>query len=118
MAVHFFTPGEANKRIPQVRDLASRIVELKKSLDKLELSELKTRKETSSELGSAIAKLQKMGIELKDMDTGLVDFPALRFGETVYLCWKLGEDEVMFWHTIIEGYAGRKPLNPEMAQIQ
>jgi hypothetical protein len=47
---------------------------------------------------------------VKDIDEGLVDFPALRHGETVLLCWMLGEDHVAHWHTIEDGFAGRRPL--------
>ena len=47
---------------------------------------------------------------VKDLDTGLVDFPALHEGEEVLLCWQLGEDEVAHWHGVDEGFAGRKPL--------
>ena len=48
--------------------------------------------------------------EVKDLDEGLVDFPAQRHGETVLLCWQLGEDEIRYWHTPQEGFAGRRPL--------
>jgi hypothetical protein len=47
---------------------------------------------------------------VKDLDTGLVDFPALHKGEEVLLCWQFGEDEVTHWHGVDEGFAGRKPL--------
>ena len=47
---------------------------------------------------------------VKDLDRGLVDFPALREGEEVLLCWQVGEDEVAFWHGLDEGFAGRKAL--------
>jgi hypothetical protein len=49
-------------------------------------------------------------VEVKDIDEGLVDFPALQNGETVLLCWKLGEDEIRYWHTLEGGFAGRRPL--------
>jgi len=67
-------------------------------------------------LSLLISKIQEKGVELKDADVGLVDFPALRFSEPVYLCWKLGEEEVLFWHGS-EGFRGRKPLRPEAAKI-
>jgi hypothetical protein len=63
------------------------------------------------EINERIAKVQKLGVVLKDIDLGLIDFPADRFGENVMLCWRLGEAEVSYWHTIYEGYAGRKPLS-------
>ena len=50
------------------------------------------------------------GAEVKDLDEGLIDFPALRGGETVLLCWKLGEGEIEYWHRVEDGFAGRRPL--------
>ena len=64
--------------------------------------------------GQAVARcvqeLEKLGVQVKDLDRGLVDFPALRDGEEVLLCWQVGEDKVAFWHGLEEGFAGRKPL--------
>ena len=51
-----------------------------------------------------------MGVLVKDLDTGLVDFPGQRAGQDILLCWQLGEDEVAFWHGLEDGYAGRQPL--------
>jgi hypothetical protein len=59
----------------------------------------------------ALQQLADWGIELKDLSTGLVDFPALREGRTVYLCWRLGELKVAFWHELDTGFAGRLPLD-------
>ena len=58
----------------------------------------------------AAERLERLGVLVKDLDRGLVDFPALRDGEEVLLCWQVGEDEVAFWHGVDEGFAGRKPL--------
>jgi len=56
--------------------------------------------------------LEKMGIILKNFEQGLIDFPHIRSnGQEVYLCWKLGEDEIKHWHGIPEGFVGRKPLD-------
>jgi hypothetical protein len=62
------------------------------------------------ELRSALRELQEMEIVLRDLDRGLVDFPSLREGREVYLCWEEGENEVAFWHDADSGYAGREPL--------
>ena len=62
------------------------------------------------ELAHTIDELTELGVEVKDIDEGLVDFPALRRGETVLLCWKLGEDDIEYWHTLEDGFAGRRPL--------
>ena len=62
------------------------------------------------ELRSALTRLQEAEVVLRDLDRGLVDFPALRGGREVYLCWVEGEDEIGFWHGPDAGYAGREPL--------
>ncbi len=110
---HFFTPEEANRALPEIRNLVSQVVELKK---KMERADERGRREDMDRLSLLISKIQEKGAELKDPDAGLIDFPALRFSEPVYLCWKLGEEEVLFWHGS-EGFRGRKPLRPEAAKI-
>ena len=62
-------------------------------------------------LQQGIGRLSEWGIELKDLEAGLVDFPALREGRTVFLCWQLGEPEVAYWHETTTGFAGRQPLD-------
>jgi hypothetical protein len=69
------------------------------------------RDQSAAELEEAIAKIQETGCVVKDLDLGLVDFLSLRGGEEVYLCWKLGEERIGYWHGIHEGFAGRKPLS-------
>jgi hypothetical protein len=61
-------------------------------------------------LGRETERLSAQGILLRDIDTGLVDFPGERDGQPVFLCWKLGEDEVGHWHPIDTGFSGRRPL--------
>jgi len=61
-------------------------------------------------LDALLHRIEDMGIEVKDMTIGLVDFPALRDGSEVYLCWKYGEDDIQFWHEIEAGFAGRQPI--------
>ncbi len=60
-----------------------------------------------------IAELEDLGVHVKDLDYGLVDFPADRYGEKVLLCWRYGESEVSFWHKPNEGFNGRKALRAE-----
>ena len=62
------------------------------------------------ELDAALGAIQALGVELKDPELGLVDFPAELEGEAVYLCWQFGEDRVRFWHRRADGFAGRRPL--------
>jgi hypothetical protein len=143
---HFFTPQEASRKLPAVRALVARIVELKRQLDaggpvgdggehkekeevgpitrgvrtseEAAASAAKTRSDLADELGATLSKLEELGVELKDMDSGLVDFPAIKYGEPVYLCWKLGEEDVLYWHQMTDGFRGRKSLRPETAQIR
>jgi len=62
-------------------------------------------------LVEVINRIQDSGVLVKDLDMGLIDFPSLLDGEEIYLCWKLGEEHVAFWHRPDEGFAGRKPLD-------
>ncbi|HEY7002847.1 MAG TPA: DUF2203 domain-containing protein [Gaiellaceae bacterium] len=66
----------------------------------------------ANEIGLIVAELEETGVQVKDLDRGLVDFPARHpeNGELVLLCWHLGEDRVAHWHGLEEGFAGRKPL--------
>jgi hypothetical protein len=61
----------------------------------------------------ALREVELMGARIKDLSSGLVDFPARRHGRDVLLCWKLGEDRVRYWHDLEAGLAGRQPLEPE-----
>jgi hypothetical protein len=61
-------------------------------------------------LARIIDEIAEHGAEVKDIDEGLIDFPALRHGETVLLCWQLGEDEIRYWHPVEDGFGGRRPL--------
>jgi len=64
---------------------------------------------------AALEKIESTGCMVKDLDLGLLDFPAVLNNEEIYLCWRLGEDRIRFWHRQNEGYAGRKPLDPRNA---
>ncbi len=61
---------------------------------------------------TAPEKIESTGCVVKDLDVGLLDFPSLIENEEVYLCWRLGEDRIRYYHGIEEGFAGRKPLDP------
>ena len=65
---------------------------------------------THEEIRRLIGRVQELGIELKDPRSGLVDFPSLRDGRTVYLCWKLDEPAIAYWHPVDTGFADRRPL--------
>jgi hypothetical protein len=130
--VRHFTPGEANAALVSVRPLVERMVEQRQThVDALarqeeleghirgngggippaELAETAAEVErVARELAKTIDDIVAHGAEVKDLDEGLIDFPALRHGETVLLCWKLGEDEIRYWHTVEDGFAGRQEL--------
>jgi hypothetical protein len=130
--VRHFTPEEANAALAEVRPLVEQMVAHRRAhvaaLARQEELELRIRgngggippaelAETAAEvereareLAQAIDAVVELGLQVKDIDEGLVDFPALRHGETVLLCWMLGEDHVAHWHTIEDGFAGRRPL--------
>ncbi len=122
----YFTPQQANKALPAVRQkfnylktLKDEIVEMQENLQRLvdTDSSQEVYMTKKQELNAAITKLYKaiedleaMGVIIKSVDDGLLDFPSMRFNEEVWLCWKEGESEVKFWHGKNEGFTGRKPL--------
>ena len=74
--------------------------------------------EAQTELGgladvalACVDRLEELGVVLKDLDLGLLDFPSVRDGEDVLLCWQVGEEAVTSWHGLEEGFAGRKPID-------
>ena len=127
-----FTPEEANDALVEVRPLVERMVEHRRAhseaLERQEELEGRIRgngggippaqlAEAAADvehearlLAQVIDEIGEHGAEVKDLDEGLIDFPALRHGETVLLCWKLGEDRIRYWHTVEDGFAGRQPL--------
>jgi hypothetical protein len=127
-----FTPEEANAELEHVRPLVADLVagrqEHTVALERQEELERKIRGNGGgippAELAAATAEVDAVGrrlarlvdeitshgAQVKDLDTGLIDFPALRHGETVLLCWQLGEDEIAWWHRAEDGFEGRRPL--------
>ena len=78
-----------------------------------EVSELRTKHtQIGMQVQRMLENIHATGCLVKDLDTGLLDFPAILNDEEVLLCWKLGEDRIRFYHGINEGFAGRKPLDP------
>ena len=105
----FFTLEQANETLPEMRGTVERIIAIKKDADsRTDDAAVAKRMER---LEKEIQTLEDLGCVLKDMTTGLIDFPAVRLGMRVWLCWRLGEERVMFWHGLHEGFASRKPVN-------
>lgn len=69
------------------------------------------RERSLQEARDTLAELEEIGVQVKDLEKGLLDFPSMMDGQEILLCWKLGESEIGFWHTAEEGFAGRKPLD-------
>jgi hypothetical protein len=66
----------------------------------------------------AVAEIDSIGVQVKDLDMGLLDFPCEVEGQTILLCWKLGEKSIAHWHGTDEGYAGRKPITDRIARAK
>ena len=103
--------GEAEEQVSQI---ASRIMLMGGMLVNTELtSKLRGERERlTSTIREALEGIESTGCVVKDLDTGLLDFPARIDDEDVYLCWKLGEDRIRFYHRQDEGFSGRKPIDP------
>ena|SRR5579884_911624 len=79
--------------------------------------EQRARRDVSAaRLKRLLDDLNERGCLVKDLDMGLIDFPTLLRGEEVYLCWKLGEDSIRFWHHVADGYRGRKPIDGDFME--
>jgi hypothetical protein len=76
------------------------------------------RNRQEESLRTALERIHSTGCIVKDLDIGLLDFPSRLNNEDVYLCWRLGEDRIRFYHRQDEGFAGRKPIDPRDADYQ
>src|SRR4030095_13790805 len=121
-----FTLAEAQSLLPRLRSLLKEISvewdharalnpEVQKARDKAQFDGYSKfgveYVESVSHLTSLIHQIKDMGVLLKDADKGLCDFPYVRQGRVVYLCWQLGEEQIQYWHDIESGFAGREPLD-------
>jgi hypothetical protein len=135
----FYTIDSANAQLTLVRPLLERLREQREELIRLrdEALALKTAVEGTSaggglfdgadpngerrrlklrmqaivdQMQAAVIQLDRWSVTLRDIQTGLVDFPALVNGRQIWLCWRLGEAEIAWWHELDAGFAGRKPL--------
>ena len=86
-------------------------------VDHSKLLDRKHRRDSGArQLQEAIEKIHEYGCLVKDLDVGLIDFPTLFNGQEVYLCWKLGESGIQFWHGVQEGFRGRKLIDQEFLE--
>lgn len=127
-----FTPEEANEALVELRPIVERMVQHRRNLTaaQVQQAELVTRiagnggdmvpsdlheaadaiQREAAAISECATRITGVGAEVKSLEEGLLDFPARRGDEVVLLCWKLGEDEIHFWHRADEGFGGRKPL--------
>jgi hypothetical protein len=129
-----FTLDEAQAVLPVVESLLNRALEAKQALAELEEAQqdlarrifvtggilvdrtaIKKRKINMAALvqraKDSLQEIDAIGVQVKDLDIGLLDFPCLLEGETVLLCWQRGEPRIAFWHRIEDGFRGRRPID-------
>ncbi len=104
----------------EFHDLANRVfVNGGMSLDVEKLARRKAEREKAVQsVKDALAEIDSIGVQVKDIDIGLLDFPCEVEGEVILLCWKLGEDSITHWHGFEEGFAGRKPIDERIAKAK
>ena len=127
-----FTVDEANAAVAELRPVVAEMVEHARGLaaarhaqaqlvtriagnggdmQPSDLQELAEKIQAEADAIAACAeRIDAAGAQIKSLEEGLLDFPSIRDGEEILLCWKLGEDEIRYWHGADEGFAGRKPL--------
>ena len=130
----YFTLGEARAALPMVgrsiheavhaktryleadkviQDLSQRILMMGGiNVDTTAAEAWKSQRDSNAQtLKSCMERIENLGVLVKDLDVGLVDFPTLFRGEEVYLCWRMDEDDIDHWHGINEGFNGRRPID-------
>lgn len=121
-----FTLDEARATLPLVKQLMERTQRARRELIRLRPELWPTLQKAATNGGSreagealvhfqelerGIKGIQELGIEIKDVDMGLVDFHGTRAGREIYLCWHYGEEEIAYWHELSDGFAGRQPID-------
>jgi hypothetical protein len=128
----YFTPDEANAALDRVRPVAEKMVAHRRAMVAAQAKEeelgarvagngggidpgepgraAETVESEAAEIARCVDRIHGLGAQVKDIDTGLLDFPSLRDGEVVLLCWHVGEEDIRYWHGLEDGFAGRQPL--------
>jgi hypothetical protein len=120
-----FTREQASALLPRVEPILSGLRDARDRLTDSEAHELLATSaptngggapgrlvgEAFLEVRGLLAEIEQLGILIRDIDRGLIDFPAVIEGREVYLCWELSEQEIGFWHDLESGYGGRQPLD-------
>jgi hypothetical protein len=127
--IKLFTVDEANALLPVIVPTLESLRDLKQQLDtaKVELDRFtptirgnghgmdvlaleRQITELIAQISHGIDEITALGVEIKDLNHGLIDFPSVRHGQIVYLCCRLGENQIAFWHDLDAGFAGRQPI--------
>ncbi len=138
MADRTFTLKEAKELLPILESLLRKALDSKKraeeidgefqkvnarimmhggvSLNIVPLARLRAERDKLGQMTTdTLAEIAALGVQIKDLDIGLLDFPCVVEGRIVLLCWKLGEETITHWHGVEEGFAGRKPITDKIA---
>jgi len=136
-----FSLDEAHALLPVLKTLLERAMEAKKTAQEIEaefqklnhhifltggtqvdivkMSRRRAEGDKSvQQIKDCLAEIQSSGVQVKDLDIGLLDFPCIVDDETLLLCWKLGEERITHWHGMEEGFAGRKPIDERIARAK
>ena len=138
MSDRTFTLAEAQQLLPILESLLKQAIQSKQLIEEVD-AELQTmahrvflnggtlvrviplarrkaeREKAIQRLKDAVAEIDSIGVQVKDIDIGLLDFPCQVEGEVILLCWKLGEEKITHWHLTTDGFAGRKPIDDRIA---
>ena len=123
----YFSVKQVQSLLPRVESVLSRTITLNKALDLLSSIEIEVYEDDydnlkkvtkmnkqfhklSFEFYANIEQLEELGCVIKDLESGIVDFYSVHEGKEIFLCWKIGEKKIEFYHEIDDGYVGRKPL--------
>jgi hypothetical protein len=138
MSDRTFTLDEAQMLLPVLESLLKQGIQAKKLIEEVDAEVQETahriflnggtmvnvvhlaarkaaREKSIQRIKDAVAEIDATGVQVKDLDVGLLDFPCKVEGEIVLLCWKLGETKIAFWHDTTSGFAGRKPIDERIA---
>lgn len=141
MADRTFTLDEAQTLLPVLQSLLRSAINAKKVMEEVEAEQQELqervfltggmflnivplarrkaeRAKAEQRAKDALAEIDSIGVQVKDLDMGLLDFPCEVEGQTVLLCWKMGEDAITHWHGTQEGFAGRKPIDQRIAKAK
>ena len=117
-----FTVSEAETLLPVLESLLRSAMQAKALIEEVD-AELQSRRKNEREKAvqrakDAVAEIDATGVQVKDLDIGLLDFPCVVGDEVILLCWKLGEKKLTHWHGTEEGFAGRKPIDERILRGQ